>query len=275
MEIVAISNGRNASASFATANGYALTDRTGSGLRAAVLDASSNRLKNSSTFDTGHDTTASERLISWLEATATSGDVLILEVAGSVTGYLNNYLEAYIAEYFHSTSFSQLTTDSGYVLINQKNGGTPFVEGLGKSEISFSYSLACTDSPFVYGCVDLVVVSEGYDDGDTASVLANGEQLMTSPSRGLNVIVMDGTYTTLVKSQNFDTYGSTSESNLFATWIDDEVSTGDFLIIAAKYVLLRCVTRRDSNVAPTGTTHHPHSQQVQKQPLLRSMVDHS
>jgi hypothetical protein len=81
--------------------------------------------------------------------------------------------------------------------------------------------------------VDIVVKSESYSDGNTASAMVNSEEVIPNPSRGLNAVVLNAAYSVLA-SRVFDTYANASQSSAFATWIDTHVTTEDLLILAVK-----------------------------------------
>jgi|GEM_PF-2628894 len=69
--------------------------------------------------------------------------------------------------------------------------------------------------------VTIDVTSAGYAVGNTASFRVNGTPVSMTSGRGLNVIVLDPSDGTVVRTEIFDTYLWTQQSDAFASLVED------------------------------------------------------
>ncbi len=67
--------------------------------------------------------------------------------------------------------------------------------------------------------VDFKVVSAGVSDGDYVKMYINEQKIMSNGPRGHNLAVIDDVSGELIETKNFDTHGSTSESDSMAAFI--------------------------------------------------------
>lgn len=82
--------------------------------------------------------------------------------------------------------------------------------------------------------IDVSITSEGYFDGNNASITVNGQNYLShGASRGMNVAIIDETSGELLESQTFDTYASASASDSFTNYIRN-VPIGRMVFVAVK-----------------------------------------
>lgn len=87
------------------------------------------------------------------------------------------------------------------------------------------------------------VRSAGYLVGDYAEFFWNGSPLNVPVQRGLNVVVFDGGSGQILNSQNFDTNGSSANSDAFAAFIEN-LPVGQFVAMAVEDDAAASLTER-------------------------------